>query len=117
MRVKEYFEQMNPYDDATFIKARARKDANTPFFHPEYQTTPICPVIDWQSNEKILNSIVLNDKQMPIDWLSGALWGNAVKSGHLKCLLIISENDFEMLYKNKDQRDSMEHFIEEQLHK
>ncbi len=116
MKVKEYFERMNLHDDVTFVKARARKDANTPYFHPEYQTTPIHSVGTWQTNEKILNSIILNDKQMPIDWLSGAMWGNAVKSGSLKCLLIISKEDFENLY-SKEQCDSIERFIEGQLQK
>ena len=95
---------------------RTRKDANTPYFHPEYQTTPIRHVDEWQANKNILDSIVLNDRQMPIDWLSGAMWGNAVKSGALKCLLIISKDDFETLY-SKEQCVSMERFIEKQLQK
>ena len=113
MKVRDYFKRLRPSDEVTFIKARARKDAHTPFYHAEYQTTPIWCVEDWDSenNNKILNSVVLNDRQMPIDWLSGAMWGELVKLGRLKCLLIISEEDFELLY-SKSQRDSMEHFIE-----
>ena len=68
-----------------------------------------------QGFDKLLNGIILNDKQMPIDWLSGAPWGIRVVKGYLKCLLIISQEDFELLYPDKDQRKSMEKFIEERL--
>lgn len=117
MKVKEYFKKMRPSDDVTFIKARAREDAHTPFYHAEYQTTPIRRVAEWEqgNNGKLLDSIILNDNQMPIDWLSGAMWGRQVKFGRLKCLLVISEEDFELLYRSKEQRDSMERFIEEKI--
>ena len=52
-----------------------------------------------------MDSIVLNDKQMPIDWLCGATWSGKVISGDLKCLLVVSEEDFELLYKSKDPKN------------
>ena len=118
MKVKDYLERIKKSTDVTFIKARAREDANSPFYHAEYQTTPIWKASEWMSyknNERLMNSIVLNDKQMPIEWLSGAKWGTSVKNGHLKCLLVISEDDFALLYRSEDQRNSMEHYIEEKL--
>lgn len=117
MKVREYLEKLSENSNVTFIKARARKDAHTPFFHAEYQTTPIWRARDWFSfnNEKLLDSVVLNDKQMPIDWLSGATWSGNVKNGLLKCILVVSQEDFELLYKSKEQRDGMEAYIEKKL--
>ena len=43
MLVKEFLSNKPDYKNVTFIKARARKDANTPFYHPENQETPIRP--------------------------------------------------------------------------
>lgn len=118
MKVKEYLKRMKKYEDVTFIKARARKDAYSPGYHAEYQTTPmytVREVITLRGFDELLNGIVLNDKQMPIDWLSGAPWGIRVTEGYLKCLLIISQEDFKLLYPDKDQRESMEKFIENKL--
>lgn len=117
MKVKDYFKRMQGQDDVTFIKARARKNAHSPGYHAEYQTTPICTAreLTGKSNEPLLNSIVLNDKQMPIDWLSGVSWGMRVAKGYLKCLLVISQKDFELLYPSADQREHMETFIESKL--
>lgn len=117
MKVREYLGKLPESRHVTFIKARARKDAHTPYYHPEYQTTPLLSARGWlaNSNEKLMDSIVLNDKQMPIDWLCGATWSGNVKNGLLKCILVVSQEDFELLYKSKEQRDSMEAYIEKQL--
>ena len=117
MKVRQYLEKMDKVQQVTFIKARARKDAHTPYYHPEYQTTPINTVSEWMGNNntRLLGSIILNDKQPPIDWLCGAQMGNAVHGGWLKCLLVISEEDFALLYGNEAQRGSMERFIDEHL--
>ena len=117
MTVETYLKKIDPRYEVTFIKARARADAHSPFYHAEYQTTPLYYVNEWLgfNNERILKSVVLNDKQMPIDWLSGACWGNMVKIGRAKCLLIVSEEDFKLLYKSEEQRVGMEKFIEERL--
>ena len=40
MKVKDYLSRLNATQGVTFIKARARKDAATPYYHAEYQTTP-----------------------------------------------------------------------------
>lgn len=117
MKVKEYFQlaQLGKYSDVTFIKARARKDANTPFHHAEYQTTPICPVIEW-CDSKLMSYIVLNNKQAPIDWLSGAKWLHNFNCGNLHSLLIISEEDLKTLYGEK-QAQSMEKYIDDEIKK
>ena len=117
MKVKEYLElaQVGKYQNVTFIKARARKDANTPFYHAEYQTTPIYTAEEWKDS-RLMDYIVLNDKQPPIVWLSGRGWDNWFKSGHLLSLLIISEDDSKLL-NGENQTYSLEQFIDEEIKK
>lgn len=117
MRVKEYLElaQVSKFTSVTFIKARARKNAHAPGYHSEYQTTPIFTVEQW-ADSKLMDYIVLNDKQPPIEWLSGKGWANWFKSGHLLSLLVISEDDLKQLYPG-DQADSLEKYIGDELKK
>ena len=116
MKARQYLETLASTERVTFIKARARKDANTPMYHEEYQTTPIWMAAEWlRGNSKTLESVILNDKQMPINWLSGADWGEWVKAGHLRCLLVISPEDFELLVPSKEQRESIESYIDEKI--
>ena len=115
MLVKEFLSNKPDYKNVTFIKTRARKDANTPFYHPEYQETPIRTVYEWKGG--ILDYIILNDAQTPIDWLSGSRWKNAFDRGELISLLVISEEDLELLYPDKEQRDGLIEFIDSQITK
>lgn len=117
MKVKQYLEALEGHQDVTFIKARARKNAYSPSNHAEYQTTPIYTATEWLEfdNERIMNSVVLNDKQMPIQWLSVADWTIWAKTGRLKCLLIVSQEDFALLYHGQNQRDGLEEYIEQKL--
>lgn len=115
MLVKEFLSNKPDYKNVTFIKARARKDANTPFYHPEYQETPIRMVYEWKGD--ILDYIILNDAQAPIDWLSGSRWKNAFDRGELISLLVISAEDLELLYPDKGQRDGLIEFIDSQITK
>lgn len=108
MLVKEYFETMNKYADVTFIKVRARKDANTPFYHPEYQTTPTWTVEEWKS-AKILDSIILNHNHPQIEWLCGGYLK------HVRCMLIISPEDFELLYPSAEQRQDLIEYIDKKI--
>lgn len=111
MKVREFLETVT--GDVTFIKAVARKDECTPFYHAEYQTTSIHFVEYWTSD--ILDYIILNDAQPPIDWLSGAPWQNQFKRGDLTSLLVIAPEDLELLYPSKEQRDHMIKFIDEKI--
>lgn len=118
MKVKQYLEMCNRSDDVTFIKVRTRKDAETPFYHQEYQTTPMLCAEEWLKGRtpgKLLESVILNDKQPPIQWLSGAPWDKQFEQGRLKCLLVISEEDFELLYPNKEQRTGTERYCESKM--
>lgn len=112
MTVKEYLSRLTKDIYVTFIKARARKDASTPFYHAEYQETPFSYASDWLKTSDIGTYIILNDKQMPITWLSGANWEVQIKKGYAKCLLVISPKDFEMLYPDKEERNTMMHHID-----
>lgn len=113
MRVKDFLTGVAPSTQVTFIKARARKDAHTPFYHEEYQTTPIRRACDWDGG--ILDYIILNDSQPPIDWLSGSNWKGQFDKGMLKSLLIVSADDFELLMPDEKQRKSTIRFIEQKI--
>lgn len=115
MKVKEYFQlaKIPGFTNVTFIKARARKDAHTPSFHAEYQTTPVYTLNELKDN-KIMDYIILNDKQSPIDWLSGAPWNTKFKQGNLLSMLVISNEDLKVLY-SENQAQSMERYIDDKL--
>ena len=108
MKVKEYLSRFNKYTKVTFTKARARKDANTPFYHIEYQTTPIQTIEDW-NNANIMDYYILNDKQPPIEWLIGKGWINQYNKGELLSLLVISEEDLHLRYNKKQAKDIIEY--------
>lgn len=113
MTVREYLKNFNEYMNVTFIKARARKDANTPYYHAEYQTTPIRTIKEW-GNANIMDYYILNNKQCPIDWLCGAPWRIHFNNGSLLSLLVISKEDMELLY-SKDQAARMIEFVEKEI--
>lgn len=115
MKVKEYLQNKKPSDQVTFVVVKAEKDEHSPFYHNAYTTTPIMYVQD-VVNSKINDYIILNDKQNPIDWLSGAKWNNWFKADHLMCMLVISQEEFYKMY-SKEQADGMELFIEKEIRK
>ena len=115
MTVREYLEQRGYTGNVTFIKARARKDAHTPWYHAEYQTTPIYQVWEWEK-AAIMDYLVLNDKQCPIDWLSGAPWKIQFDKGGLLSMLVVSKEDLETLY-HPTQAASLIEFIDKELQK
>lgn len=98
MTVREYLKNFDEYTKVTFIKARARKNAHAPGYHAEYQTTPIRTIKEWAGTSRIMDYYILNHKQAPIDWLSGAPWNNDFEAGRLLSLLVISEEDLETMY-------------------
>ena len=115
MTVKEYFDMyLQKNDHVTFIITRAEKDTTTPFYHNVYTTTPIFCVWEWLKNDKMMDCIILNDKQPPIDWLSGAIWNNMFNRNDLDCMLVISRDELYTLY-SKEQADSLERFIDKTI--
>ena len=111
MLVREYLNTLSSNENVTFIKAVAQKDENTPFYSEVYQTTPIRQAYEWQISP-VADFYILNHKQCPIDWLSGAPWKNQYEKGHLKSLLIISKEDIEKLYSPKQAAETIQ-YIEE----
>lgn len=115
MKVEEYIDMM---DDSvthlTFIKARARKDAHTPFYHPEYQTTPLFMTSEVAEKDILFGYIVLNDRMQSITWLSGADWNPWIRKGFTRCLLVISPEDMNLLY-SESQSKGMIEFIDKKL--
>lgn len=116
MKVKEYLEHLKVSNDVTFIIAKAEKYENVQSYYPVYKTTPIYKVSEWKNNESgILDYVVLNNKQNPIDWLSGSRWNNQFEAGRLECILAIKQEELYTLYSNKEQADSLEKFIENEI--
>lgn len=113
MTVREYLKDCNKYADVTFIKAIARKDEHTSGYHAEYQTTPIRMLVEWEKSN-LMDYYILNDKQCPIDWLSGAHWKVDFDNGRLISLLVISKEDLEMLY-SKEQVASIIEYIDKKI--
>ena len=113
MTVREYLKDCNKYTDVTFIKAIARKDKHTPAYHAEYQTTPIRMLVEWEKSN-LMDYYILNDKQCPIDWLSGTHWKVDFDNGRLISLLVISKEDLETLYP-KEQVASIIEYIDKKI--
>ena len=114
MKVKEYLNKLGDTYDITFIEAKALKSDTSPGYEVLYKTWPINRVYDLKDS-KVNDYIILNDRQCPIDWLSGAEWSKRFKKYWLECLLIISEDDFAKLYPNIEQKEHIETYIEEKI--
>ena len=114
MLVRDYINQFNITGNITFIKAEAREDAHTPYYHPEYRTLPIYHVSELDQTA-IKDYIVLNNAQHPIDWLTGANWGTDFERGTLASLLVISNEDLELLYRDATQREDLIRGIEKRI--
>lgn len=111
MKVKDYL-QTHEWSEVSFIIAKAVKDDKTPLFHPEYKTSSL--LYNFENISYYDDYLILNDKAMPLDWLSGAQWGNAVRRGRAKCLLVISRKDLITLY-GENQADSMIKYIDSKI--
>jgi hypothetical protein len=107
MKVKEYLKS-HDWNEISFIIAKAVKDEATPYYHAEYKTSSLLHPYDDFINFYD-DYLILNDNAFPIDWLSGATWGNAVKRGYAKCLLIISWKDLTALYSEEQARETIEY--------
>ena len=114
MKVLEYVKKTN-VSEFTFIKARARKDANTPFYHAEYQTTPMYQRYEIINTKFLSDYIILNDHQEAIEWLSGVGWNYRIRKGWARCLLVISPEDLKTLTPDKEQRTGLVEYIDRKL--
>lgn len=121
MKTKEYLEKLDRSDKVAVILAKAVKNEFAPGYHPEYEQYQTSSARDWiifcNSSETFKGSIILNDHQPPIDWLSGdMIRGDAFQRGGFKCLLVVGKEAFELLCPDKEDRDGIERGIEERLH-
>lgn len=104
MLVKDYLKNFASNTSVTFIRAIAHKEEGSARYEEMYKTTPIRQIWDWE-NSPIMNYHILNNKQCPIDWLSGAQWKKQFHRGDLLSLLVISQEDIEKLYSVKQAAD------------
>ena len=111
MKVKDYL-QTHEWSEVSFIIAKAVKDDKTPLFHSEYKTSSLFH--HFEDISYYDDYLILNDKAMPIDWLSGAPWGNEVRRGWAKCLLVINRKDLITLYGEK-QANSIIKYIDSKI--
>lgn len=94
MTRQEWLENLNKYDEVTFIIAKAVKDDNSPMYHTEYRTTPIRAVYEWLHRED--EYVVINTDHAPIDVTGN--WGKWYRSGRLKCAIITTKEDLYKMY-------------------
>lgn len=111
MLVREYLSKFNENQSVTFIKAIAQFESDARGCEEVYQTTPIRQAYEWQ-NSPIMDYYILNHKQSPITWLSGASWVRQFENGSLLSLLVISEADLALLYSQKQATDIISYIDE-----
>lgn len=111
MLVREYLQNLDSFQNVTFIKTIAHKEEGARSYDEVYQTTPIRQAYEWQSSP-IMDYYILNHKQCPINWLSGASWAKQFENGHLVSMLVISKEDIELLYSPKQAAETIA-YIEE----
>lgn len=105
MKAKEFIQQL-PIGDVTFVIKKAVKDANSPFYHDEYETTSMCKTWEFTRETWLDRYIVVNPDHPPVD-VTGH-WVNAWKRGFLRCMMITTEEDLARHYKKPgDQYERM----------
>ena len=108
MKIKEYLQEQNNYQDITFIITNGTT----------YRTTPIRTVEEWMdSTGGILEYVILNAEQPPIGWGSAVSWIDKYNRGILKCLLVISEEDFKNCYPREEQYERLLDMVDKDARK
>ena len=113
MKVKDYLKKFPESTSVTFIEAKAVKYEHAPGYRADYRTTPINHIWEWKESS-LMDCYILNNKQQPIDWLSGANWGQLFKDGRLLSLLVISKENLELLY-SPEQAESLIKSIDKKI--
>lgn len=109
MKIREYLEKIEKHTDVTFIIQRSIKDDHAPFYHNEFQTTPIRTNQEWLEGEGFIdNHIVINQDHPPID-VTGT-WVNWYMAGRLKCAVVTTEEDLIRHYGEKQGRDMIAYY-------
>ena len=108
MKVIEYLQEQKNYQDITFIITTG--DLN--------RTTPIRTAEEWMdSNNDILEYVILNHKQPPIGWGGAVSWIDKYNRGILKCLLITSEEVLKKQYPREEQYLSLLDMVDREARK
>lgn len=113
MTVEQYFTHIG-YDYNTskeffFVQLKPAPTSNESSYnsYKEYwsRTTPCRTVSDWWECDEIMNSYVVNIRGYSADWVTGAEWNNYVNSGRWGSLIIITKEDLEWKYGEKQGMD------------
>lgn len=116
MTVNEYFNTLRDQQQVTFVVARARKDDFSPYYHAEYINTPTYTVLQMRRrNNELLGYNIINNRQIPIDWACGVPHGEMIRTGRLRCFLVISDEALAMIYPDKRQRKAMLDYIDKTM--
>lgn len=108
MRLNKYLNGLNENDRVTFIIAKAVKDEHTPFYHTEYETTPVRVAREWKEWELGQNYIIANENHPPVD-ITGT-WVNWYNRGDLKCSVLISEETLRTMYSENQAEDMIKFY-------
>ena len=106
MTRKEWLENKNKNDEATFIIARAVKDDGSAMYHTEYKMTPVRTVWEWLTSKD--EYIVINSDHAPIDVTGN--WGRWYESGRLKCAIITTKDELYKMYGSEQAEKMLQHY-------
>jgi hypothetical protein len=110
MTVKEYLELIgkrpNSCDSLTFVIAKAVEDGSGSYTF-WYRETPIRCIYEWLAEgSKTKDYYVLNENHPPIDW--GSNWLTRYNRGDLKCMLVVSKEDWALRYSEEQCKQELE---------
>ena len=112
MLLKEWLQTKGKNEQATFIVEKVVKDEHTPFYHPEYRTTPIHSVWEWIEGETASKFIVAKADHPPID-ITGN-WLQWYKEGKLLCAMVTTYESLFTRY-GKEQAEQMIKWYDEKV--
>lgn len=108
MKLREFLEEAGRNGTYTLIVQKAVKDERSPFYHPEYRTTPVYSVWEWLQGTGIDKYIVIKRDHPPID-PTGA-WLNWYNKNSLGCCMVTTEQDLITQYGEKQGREMIEYY-------
>lgn len=109
MKVREYLELIgegkNSVTSYTFLIAQAEKRGGFGYDF-NYRETPIRCVYEWLAEDsRVKDYYVLSENQPPIDCGSG--WLTRYNRGDLKCMVIVSPEDWALRYSEEQGKQQL----------
>lgn len=117
MTAREYLQKIQEKHgtpEVTFIIAHSVKDSHSPFYHYEYDTTPVYSInelLRYPSGSFIDTHLVVNADHPPID-ITG-IWVRHYNRGYLRCAVLETEDDLRIKYSGKQAEDMIAYYKRE----